>query len=228
MFDLHKYNYYNYKYALIGLSLLVLSIIVISMKSEKQDFTPVSKAKELRNMSQNAISVGEKLTYSAKYGVFEAGQATVEIKNTSKSVWDRELIHAVGTGKTNSTLDMFFKVRDRYETYMDKKGVFPWFFIRRVNEGGYIINQDYTFHQKKNLVNTKRTGTKEKRNGTGEFKVPNNVQDVFSSFYYARTFDYSKAEKGDIYKVKCFLDEELYPIGIKYIGKDTVEVSAGT
>ena len=46
------------------------------------------------------------------------------------------------------------KKLDRYETYIDEKSLVPWLFKRRVNEGGYIINQDYSFDRFNNKVIT--------------------------------------------------------------------------
>jgi len=40
-------------------------------------------------------------------------------------------------------------VRDRYESVIDQQGMMPWLFIRRVNEGGYKINQNVSFNHYK-------------------------------------------------------------------------------
>jgi hypothetical protein len=133
----------------------------------------------------------------------------------------------VGKGRSRGSFDWFYKVRDRYETYVDKKGVFPWVFIRRVNEDGYEIEQDYTFFQRKNKVQAEHRGTSIDGVKKGTYETPDAVQDIFSSFYYARTLDFSNAEPGTTYEINCFLDENLYPFQIKYLGRDTVETKYG-
>ncbi|MEM9024132.1 MAG: DUF3108 domain-containing protein, partial [Bacteroidota bacterium] len=126
--------------------------------------------------------------------------------------------HVVGTGTSNRMFDLFFKVRDRYETYLDKEGVFPWVFVRRINEGGYKKKQDYTFLQNQEIVN----------NGKGTvYAVPHGVQDMISSFYYARTLDLSSAKQGDIFSVPTFVDNEYYVLRIKYLGNETIKVKKG-
>lgn len=171
-----------------------------------------------RDIDNKAFKEGERLQYRLHYGVINAGIAELNVKKSKVDVRGRELLHAVGTGRSISMFDWFFKVRDRYETYLDKKGVFPWMFIRRVDEGGYIINQDYTFLQHKKTVN----------NGEGKnFKVPTGTQDMLSSFYKARTFDFKNAKKGDIFSMSTFVDDELWPLEFKYMGKTTVKVDAG-
>lgn len=128
------------------------------------------------------------------------------------------MYHIVGTGRSNSSFDWFFKVRDRYETYMDVEGVFPWLFVRRIDEGGYTKAQDYQFYQNKGEVRNEKEEI---------YKVPHGIQDMISSFYYSRTIDYSNAKVGDIFEFDSFVDEEIYPLRIKYAGKKTIKIKEG-
>jgi len=83
---------------------------------------------DLPTVNNSAFQVGEKLRYRITYGFVDAGEATLEVKSTSKTGNGRELFHAVGIGRTLGGFNAFYKVDDRYESYLDKKGVFPWFF----------------------------------------------------------------------------------------------------
>ena len=78
------------------------------------------------------------------------------ITNEKIEFLGRETFHVVGIGKTAGISDWIFKVRDRYETYIDEKALVPWLFKRRVNEGGYIINQDYSFDRFNNKVSYRK------------------------------------------------------------------------
>jgi hypothetical protein len=164
-----------------------------------------------------AFQVGEKLRYRVTYGFIDAGEAVMEVKATTKKGSNRELLNAVGTGKTLGGFNAFFKVNDKYETYMDKKGLFPWFFVRRVDEGGYKVNQDYTFKQDKYQVN----------NGKKDFKAPLGIQDMVSSFYYARTLNFKDMKKGKTFEFKCFMDDEIYNLKIKYVGDEVITIRKG-
>lgn len=199
----------------IGLAILAMSAIFAGHGVEADD--EVDKD-AFKTVNQKAFKPGEKLIYRLTYGVFDAGEATLSVEETSKMVRGRKLWKVKGIGKTISAFEWFYKVNDRYESYMDAEGMFPWLFIRRVNEGGYIINQDYTFHQHQNKVD----------NGAGKkFDIPAMAQDMISSFYYARTIDYSKAKVGDKFLVNIFLDDELYPAKIKYLGKEIIKTRRG-
>lgn len=173
---------------------------------------------KFRKIDHQAFQVGEELRYRLHYGFIDAGEATITLKSCEKKINGRTLIHAEGVGKTISAFDWFYKVRDRYESYFDAEGVFPWIFIRRVNEGGFIINQDYTFMQHKNKVD----------NGEGKsFDTPDMVQDMISSFYYTRTLDFQNAKKGDVFTIPMFYDNTNYPLKIKFAGRETISTRSG-
>ena len=148
-----------------------------------------------------------------------AGEATLEVKKVKKKIQGREILHIVGRGYSISAFDWFFKVRDKYETYLDEEGIFPWLFVRRIEEGGYKKEQDYKFFQNQGKVEY----VQKKK----EYKVPHGVQDMISSFYYARTIDFSNAKKDQVFEFESFVDGEVYPIKIRYTGIKTVRVNAG-
>ncbi|MBR9831975.1 DUF3108 domain-containing protein [bacterium] len=173
---------------------------------------------QFRTIKHQTFQPGEKLKYSVNYGWMTAGEATLEVKKAPQKINGREIYHMIGTGISVNTFDWFFKVRDKYETYMDADGVFPWVFVRRINEGGYSKAQDYQFFQHKKMVRNQKAQ---------EFNVPVGVQDMLSAFYYARTLDFSKAKKGDIFTIPAFVDEEYYDLKIKYAGTDKIKVNKG-
>jgi hypothetical protein len=188
----------------------VLVIVFVGLTSGDQVTYPT--------VSHSAYKVGEKLRYRVTYGFMDAGEAILEVKSTTKKGNNRELLHMKGTGRTLGGFNAFYRVLDTYESYMDKKGVFPWYFIRRVDEGGYKINQDYTFKHNINKVN----------NGAGkEFKVPMAIQDMISSFYYARTLNFKNMKKNAVFEFKCFMDDEIYNLKVKYVGDEVISIRKG-
>jgi hypothetical protein len=173
---------------------------------------------ELRTVPNTAFRVGEKASYRIHYGLMNAGTASISVNESVKKFDGRPAYHIVGEGKSIGTFDWFFKVRDRYETYVDKEGLFPHRFIRNCDEGGYKIFQDYTFHQDKRAYT----------NHKGEsYATPDFVQDMISSYFYARSLDFSKLKKGDVITVTTIVDDEIYPLKMKYLGKETVKVDLG-
>jgi hypothetical protein len=172
----------------------------------------------LPNKTNTAFKQGEILKYRLHYGALNAGIAVLEVKPQTLDVSGRKVMHIVANGYTRGAADWFFKVRDRYETYMDKDALVPWLFVRRVDEGGFKFSQDYAFNHYTKKVDV----------GNGEkFDVPPGIQDMVSAFYTARSLDLSNAKPGDLYSINCFVDKELWPLQIKFIGRETIETDIG-
>ena len=167
---------------------------------------------------ESPFKVGEKLSYQLRYGWIEAGKAELEIQSTNQAFEGSPILHMVGTGYSEGTFDWFYKVRDRYETYVDVAAHRPHKFIRKIHEGGFHMERELIFDQKEKLVRTDKKG---------EMKIPSDVQDMLSSFYYLRTLDMENASIGDVYVVNAFLDYELFPFKVKYLGTETVKVKKG-
>ena len=208
---------------ILKISSLLLASILLSSNSNAIGNGGVKaikaeKSAKYRTVKHNAFKAGEKLTYRMHYGIIDAGEAVLEVKKTDKQVKGRNLLHVVGTGRTLGAFNWVFKVKDRYESYIDCEGVFPWMFIRRVNEGGFKISQDYIFKQDSQKVKTQ---------DRKEYEVPLGVQDMLSSFYYARTLDYKNAKVNQEYAMDMFIDNEVFPFKIKYLGTETIKTRRG-
>ncbi len=172
---------------------------------------------EVTKLENNSFTVGEKLTFNVKYGFVTAGVAVMEIPKIKK-IAGREVYHV--TFKVNSlpSFDTFYKVRDRYETYIDVESLFPWRFEQHVREGGFSMDFAAFFDHRKGVAKTSK----------GTYDIPPNVNDIVSTFFYARTLDYSNMNVGDRFKLHNFYKKQVYPLDVIYKGKETVEVEAGT
>ncbi|MBA3680744.1 MAG: DUF3108 domain-containing protein [Bacteroidetes bacterium] len=206
-----------------GISLAIVALFSAGNKIDKaSDISEILESQviteQLPTTVNKAFKQGEVLTYRMHYGMLNAGVAVLEVKPDLIEVNGRKVYHIVGSGYTIGSTDWFFKVRDRYETYMDKDAMLPWLFVRRVDEGGYKFSQDYSFNHYTKKVDI---GNNEK------FDVPAGVQDMVSAFYSARNMDLSNAKAGDLFSITCFVDKEIWPLKIKFIGKETIETDIG-
>ena len=172
------------------------------------------------NTRNTSFLNGESITFKVFYtlaGVYVgAGEATFNLgleKLNNKPVY-----HIIGDGKTYNFYDNFFKVRDRYETYIDTATLQPYRFIRNIYEGGYKKYENVTFNQAGNTAVTNK----------GVYKVPSCIQDVLSSIYYARNIDFNKYKENDRIPFNMFLDNETYNLYIRYLGKETIKTKFGT
>src|SRR5581483_6891337 len=168
----------------------------------------------LRTVKNTAFQKGEELNYRIHYGFLDAATATIKIENEDKNINGRNAMHVVGTGESKGAFSLFFKVHDRYETYIDEKSLCPLMFVRRVDEGGYKLNQDMVFDQEYHVVNS---------NGKSYPNMPAYVQDMLSSFFYARTLNYADEKPGKLDSVVCFVDDQVWSLKIKFIKYETLK-----
>jgi len=174
-------------------------------------------ANGFRKIQNPAFKVGEKLTFDVKYGFVKAGVATMEVPKMKK-ISGRDVYHVTFQVNSVPSFDWFYKVRDRYETYLDYEGLFPWRFEQHIREGNYSRDFSAFFDHKKGKAKT--TG--------GEYDIPLYVNDIVSAFYLARTFDYTKMKPGDKVHLKNFYKDKVYPLDVVYHGKEKIKVDAGT
>jgi hypothetical protein len=168
-------------------------------------------------VDQKAFTVGEKLLFNVNYGIITAGYAEMSIPQM-ENVMGNSTYKVQFTVRSTPTFDFFFEVRDRYETYLDSAGIFPWRFEQHIKEGSF--SRDYTamFDQKNHKA----------KSGTDEYDIPPHVHDIMSAFYYARTVDYSKFKIGQRVNLQNFYKGKSIPLDIKYLGKQKISVKAGT
>lgn len=174
----------------------------------------------VRVLDNNAFGYGEKITYKIKYNLYfnlNVGEVNFSIEDKPEVIGGKDCIHITGTGSTYGFYDPFYKVRDRYETYIEQKSFLPMLFIRDVHEGKYSFGEYVIFNQSKNIaVSKKRTQ-----------KIPKFTQDVLSSIYYARTLDYENAKPGQAFLLTTFIDDSTYRVGVRYMGRETITTDLG-
>jgi hypothetical protein len=166
-----------------------------------------------------SFSVNEKIVYTVYYSVvgLYINAGTAVFSSALENVANRPVYHITGTGKTNSSYDWIYSVNDKYETYLDTVTMQPLRFVRNVNEGGYKIYQHIDFNKATNIATTTK----------GDFTVPSCVHDVISSVYYARNIDFSGLKTDDKIPFNLFLDNKLYNMYIRYMGKEEVKTRYG-
>ena len=168
-----------------------------------------------------AFKSGESLRYKMSYsGFLRAGTATLEVEE--KDYRGKKVFHTKGTGWTSGMIKWFFKVDDKYESYFDKDTIKPYLFKRKIDEGGYKKHRITTFNydSKKAYV---QDFTKQKDTSISFFKV----QDMLSSFYYLRNRDVTKMKKGDEIAIDMFLDSQVYPFKLRFLGRETLKTKFG-
>jgi hypothetical protein len=172
--------------------------------------------------SQSAYQDGEWLSFKIKYGWFNTSKASLKIDKTNLD--GDEVYHIVGVGKSVGLLDFFFKVRDRYETFISSDEGLPQKFIRDINEGGYKKHKELFFDHETQIVKVLDF----KHDTQNTFKFKPSSQDMLSALYKLRnTIDVNTVKTGQEFNINMFFDDENYDFKTKVLGFETIETKFG-
>jgi hypothetical protein len=175
----------------------------------------------LRRIEQDSFSTGEVLRYKVHYGMINAAEAVIEVAPEIQKVNNRPCYKANVFGKTIGSFDYFLRIRDTWRSYIDTAAIVPQMFHRNIEEGKYRKKENATFDHYRNVV------VVEDKKGTDTFKVPENVQDIVSGFFYMRTLPLDKYKNGDIIRLQGFFDDEVFDFTVVFRGREIVETKAG-
>ena len=160
--------------------------------------------------------LGERFEYDISYGGILVGSANMEILS-QKTLDKTPVFHVVAKGKTARFFDLFFKVRDVYETYLDTLNIRPVKFIRDIQEGDFKKKQIYSFKHSDGVVFSNKTS----------YPISSTTQDMLSAFFYARTFNKKNLQKEKVFFIPIFMDEEIYLLEIVYLRNEKIKTKFG-
>lgn len=194
-------------------------LLIIALLSTTLALTAGKEDNEFCGIRNYSFQNGENVTLVVFYNALglyvNAGTASFNV--SQEKLGNKPVYHITGTGTTNSNYDWIYKVRDKYETFLDTATLKPYKFIRNVQEGSYKKYENVTFNHDANTAITR----------DGVYKVPACIQDVISSVFYARNINFDKYKAGDKIMFNMFIDNEIYNMYIRYLGKETVKTQYG-
>lgn len=166
---------------------------------------------------------GEWLKFKVKYGIFNASEATLSLKEVNYN--GEKVFHAVGKGSTTGLARVFFRVDDVYESYFSMKEGEPHHFVRNIYEGGYTkhLKMYFNHHTKKAKIDNIETGA------STEIQIPLGIHDVISGFYSLRHRpEIDSIEKGqEIAMDMIFDDDEIFKFKLRFLGKEKIKTKFG-
>jgi hypothetical protein len=192
------------KYLFLFLLVAFLQTTAFSQEPEKE--------------TQIAFQPGEKLHYKLKYGIFTAAEADLQILTGDTKYEGKPIYHIVADGKTTGTFDIFYKVRNRYESYIDCSTLMPYLYTENRREGKYRHTDHVVFDHDEHKITADK----------GVFPFTGKVFDFPSAYYFARCLDVSNLKVGEKIVFHYFLEDAIQSLTITYLGKETVECSMGT
>lgn len=203
---------------LFGLTVILTSF---TPQNNQQNTAYFDIDDELCSIQNSSFKDGEELTYKVYYNWnfvwISAGEVSFKVTDQG----DKYYINA--KGRTYSSYDVFFKVRDEFKVWVDKKTMLPTTSIRNVQEGGYQLYDMMKYDFEKMEIRSYRGKDKD---NTRKFvyDIDNCMHDVLSIIYYVRNKNYNKMKAGTDIPIRIFLDKEKYTLKAKFVGKETKEI----
>ncbi len=189
----------------------VFLVSIVSFGQKKENFSEIPAFKE-----------GEWLKFRMSYSNFlNAGYSTMQIKGTTHK--EKEAFHIIGIGKSTGLISLFFKVRNNYETFIYKKSLKPYRFIRKINEGGYTKDKEILFDHTKKEATVKN----HKHNTIKKYPISSNIQDMLSALYFLRNQKINNLPIGKEIEIKMFFDQEINAIKLRFLGKEIIKTKFG-
>ncbi|MDW8301601.1 MAG: DUF3108 domain-containing protein, partial [Bacteroidia bacterium] len=190
-----------------GIPLVDLSEVVVTS----------DKVQPLRYLEYDAFDYGERLTYKVKYGMMSAGKVFMEILPNPVEVSGRKCYHIVATMVTKGAVDAMYPVIDRYETYVDVDGIFPWYFRKELNEGRFKASEYCLFDQRNQKAYV----------GSQSYAVPRFSQDMISFFYFLRSKNAMDVPMGTTFETEAFIDRKVSTIKVLYEKDEVIKTPFG-
>jgi len=179
-------------------------------------------------ISNKSFQAGETVTYNAVYnwGIIwlNAGDVVFTVKDTLFS--NRPAYHIKSVGRSLKGYDWFYKVRDRFESIIEKDSFNVLWFERDTYEGGFKTYNRYNFDNINKTVDissytSKRSFKKE------ILELKSCTFDVLSAIYYCRNIDFKSLVAGQRVPLPMVVDNEIFNLYVRYIGKETLTLHDG-
>ncbi|RMF86615.1 MAG: DUF3108 domain-containing protein [Nitrospinota bacterium] len=161
---------------------------------------------------------GERLRFQVTWLGIPAGEAEFQV--VSQTVWKgKPVYHLVATVRSSQFLSLFYKIRDRLESYWDRTYLIPWYFSLRQREGRYRSYREVIFdHAQSQALYQKN------RRPPRAIPVPNGVQDSLSSLYYLRTLP---LQVGQRLTIPLWVGSGVKSVEVRVLRREALETRWG-
>ena len=171
---------------------------------------------------------GESAVYGAYYNWnfiwMNAGEVRFDCDTVSyhgQAAW-----HLKAVGKTFKAYDLFYTVRDTFETFLSYPGFTPLWFRRVVNHGKGHSSHQYEFLPEQGKIITNIHREKEKPFSDQLCYIPG-IHDLLSSAYSFRRFDFDHMQNGQKVTFKMLVDNKNEDLYFRYLGIERIKTRKG-
>jgi len=175
------------------------------------------------NYINNTFQANELVTYEVYYnwGFIWLNAGSVSFKTEALKYKSEDALRLSSVGSTYQNYDWLYKVRDKFESIIYPTSIKPLYFLKETKEGGYDVNNEYTFIYPGVEIISKTKNNKSPLK-IDTLKSNKCVFDVLSIIYACRTIHFSHKKINDTIPLNTIIDAEIYELYIRYLGKEKI------
>jgi hypothetical protein len=199
--------------------LVIFASLLFSIAAAGQHQAALTPAPEL------PFQAGEKMNYTLLYKwgavVTEVGDATLQLDSLCY-----QGVPTYHTGlhvKSAPFFDIFFKMREQFDSWFAASDLRPFKFTRDTYEGGYTATNLYIYDWEQEVIHADvNFGGR----GMEHYEIPlkDGVTDLPSLIYSLRATDFSKLVVNRAYPLAFAIDEAVFNVRLTYKGVETLKV----
>lgn len=171
-----------------------------------------------------AFQHGERLTYEVAYNWgmvwVDAGEVMFRVDTLTEN--GKQMFYFDSHGESYKFYDWIYKVRDRYQSKVEREGFLPVWFKRDTYEGGYVVNNAFTYDWPSGRVFSARENSG-KPLSLDTLKITPCTYDVLSAIYYARNFDFEQYTAGQKIPIRFLIDGEFFDLYLRFLGQENIK-----
>ncbi len=168
-------------------------------------------------LTQTISAKEKRVRFHLKFGFLKGGKAEMVITDTTFN--GKPAIKYYFNGQTTGLSNVLYGVDDTYSTIVDAETNLPVKAIRDIKENNYRWNNETYFYHDRDSLNSKRTGWR---------KMPKNMVDIISSFFYfVAENNMDEMKVNEIKTLTSFHADKIDTIAIKYLGNQIIKTRLG-
>ena len=174
-----------------------------------------------------AFGPGEKMDFVMhyKWGMINSDVGTASVVLDTVTFNGQRAFTCKAHGRTTKLYDLFFKVREDFQSWFTCEGLVPLKFTRDTHEGNYVARNTYIYdwsaadpHIVADIY-TSSTGDK-----SMEIPLTRCTYDLPALFYFSRNMDVDNVEVGKRYPMTFAIDDEVFNVYFILHGRETIKV----
>ncbi len=211
------------------LLLLCASVALQPARSQEKSVSGETYCIPVRTVEEEelAFQAGEKLTFTMHYewGAVNSDVGTGTVVLDTMRYNGVKAFHCSVYGKTTRLFDLFFKVREDFDSWFACDGLRPLKFTRDTHEGHYIAKNTYIYDW--NAVEPHiDADVYSSSSGQRNLELPltSCTYDLPSLFFLARNMDIDNIVPGRKYPMTFAIDDDVYNVYFILYGRETIKV----